>query len=113
MSTDTPLANNGRRPGFHPVAAFNTWVTDLGELVFNWLSTLGEIGLFSLQTMHWMLTRLPRKDTILPSFYQIGVLSLPVVALTGTFIGMVLAVQSYSQFRALNLETHLGAIINI
>jgi phospholipid/cholesterol/gamma-HCH transport system permease protein len=40
-------------------------------------------------------------------------LSLPVVALTGTFIGMVLAVQSYAQFRALGLETRLGAVINM
>jgi phospholipid/cholesterol/gamma-HCH transport system permease protein len=44
--------------------------------------------------------------------YQIGVLSLPVVALTGTFIGMVLAVQSYNQFRAFGLETQLGGVIN-
>ena len=49
----------------------------------------------------------------MPNFYQIGVMSLPVVALTGTFIGMVLAVQSYSQFRAFHLETRLGAIINM
>jgi phospholipid/cholesterol/gamma-HCH transport system permease protein len=31
---------------------------------------------------------------LIPAFYNIGVLSLPVIALTGTFIGMVLAVQS-------------------
>src|SRR6185437_10718917 len=49
----------------------------------------------------------------LPNFYQIGVLSLPVVALTGTFIGMVLAVQSYSQFKSLHMETQLGAVINL
>ena len=60
-----------------------------------------------------MVTRLPRRETILPNFYQIGVLSLPVVALTGTFIGMVLAVQSYDQFRTLHLETKLGAVINL
>ena len=53
------------------------------------------------------------RETLLPNFYQIGVLSLPVVALTGTFIGMVLAVQSYSQFRLMNLETRLGAVINM
>src|SRR5262249_8681487 len=47
------------------------------------------------------------------NFYQIGVLSLPVVALTGTFIGMVLAVQSHSQFRLLHMETRLGAVINM
>ena len=60
-----------------------------------------------------MLTRAPRKDTLLPNFYQIGVLSLPVIALTGTFIGMVLAVQSYDQFRQMHLETRLGAVINM
>ena len=60
-----------------------------------------------------MLTRLPRRETLLPSFYQIGVLSLPVVALTGTFIGMVLVVQSYVQFRKLHLEARLGAVINM
>jgi len=41
------------------------------------------------------------------------VLSVPVVAITGLFIGMVLAVQSYSQFHHLGLETRLGSIINI
>ena len=50
---------------------------------------------------------------LLPSFYQIGVRSLPVVALTGLFIGMVLAVQSYAQFKALGLETRLGSVINL
>ena len=44
---------------------------------------------------------------------EVGVLSLPVVALTGTFIGMVLAVQSFFQFRQLGLETRLGAVINM
>jgi phospholipid/cholesterol/gamma-HCH transport system permease protein len=33
--------------------------------------------------------------------------------LTGTFIGMVLAVQSYAQFHKLGLETSLGAVINL
>ena len=109
MSTSQSNTNSTRRP----LGAFTGWIANLGELVFGWLARLGEIGQFSLQTLSWMVTRLPRKETLLPNFYQIGVLSLPVVALTGTFIGMVLAVQSYSQFRMLNLETRLGAIINI
>jgi phospholipid/cholesterol/gamma-HCH transport system permease protein len=40
-------------------------------------------------------------------------LSLPVVALTGTFIGMVLVVQSFEQFRSLHMEAKLGAVINM
>src|SRR6266567_199949 len=83
--------------------ALADWVADLGEVVFNWMATLGDVSVFFLRIMAWMVRRLPRRETLLPAFYQTGVLSLPVVALTGTFIGMVLAVQSYSQFRMLHL----------
>jgi len=60
-----------------------------------------------------MFTRLPRSETVWPNFYRVGVSSLPVVALTGTFIGMVLAVQSYFQFSQFGLETRLGGVINM
>jgi phospholipid/cholesterol/gamma-HCH transport system permease protein len=89
------------------------WIADLGGLVVDFVVGLGSIVLFALRTARWLFTRLPRPGTLLPSFYQIGVLSLPVVALTGTFIGMVLAVESYSQFRAMHMESRLGAIINM
>src|SRR5262249_28917330 len=88
------------------------WIADLGEVMIAWVAALGDIMLFSWRTMVWMFSRMPRRDTLLPNFYQIGVLSLPVVALTGTFIGMVLAVQSYDQFKQMRLETQLGAGIN-
>lgn len=87
-------------------------IADLGGVVLRALETLGDITLFMWQTIKWMLTRLPSRDTLYNNMYQIGVLSLPVVALTGTFIGMVLAVQSYNQFRAFGLETQLGGVIN-
>lgn len=100
-----------RRPG--ALGALEEWTADLGEVIIGWIGGLGNFALFALRTLRWLFTRLPRRETILPNFYQIGVLSLPVVALTGTFIGMVLAVQSYSQFRLLNMETRLGAVINM
>ena len=78
-----------------------------------WVAALGSITLFSLSIFRWLFTRLPRRETLLPNFYQIGVLSLPVVALTGTFIGMVLVVQSYVQFRMLHMESRLGAVISM
>jgi phospholipid/cholesterol/gamma-HCH transport system permease protein len=93
--------------------AIAEWISDLGALIVDWIVAVGNIGQFAYQTMGWLLTRMPRRETLLPAFYQIGVLSLPVVALTGTFIGMVLAVQSYAQFRMLHLETRLGAVINM
>ncbi len=109
------LSQKNRPPG--PMAAAGLWlagwISDFGELMIAWTVALGSLALFSIETVRWLVFRLPRRETVLPSFYQIGVLSLPVVALTGTFIGMVLAVQSYSQFRAMHMETRLGAVINM
>jgi phospholipid/cholesterol/gamma-HCH transport system permease protein len=89
------------------------WAADGGAVVIESITSVGQLAQFSLQTLGWLVSRRPSKETLLPSFYEIGVLSLPVVALTGTFIGMVLAVQSYFQFRQLGLETRLGAVINM
>jgi phospholipid/cholesterol/gamma-HCH transport system permease protein len=93
--------------------ALYDWVSTWGELVVEALTTLGDMAVFAWQTMVWMFTAKPCKGTIMPNFYYVGVLSLPVVALTGTFIGMVLAVQSYEQFKEIGLESKLGAVINM
>ena len=89
------------------------WIADFGGMIVHGVLELGSISIFISRTMLWLFTRLPRRETLLPNFYQIGVLSLPVVALTGTFIGMVLVVQTFVQFRMMNMETRLGAVINM
>lgn len=102
--------------GGFAVGAMNwiaNWIADLGEIVIEAIMSLGDIALFSFSTIWWLFTRRPHRGTLLLNFYQIGVLSLPVVALTGVFIGMVLAVQSYAQFRMLGMETRMGAVINM
>lgn len=43
----------------------------------------------------------------------IGVRSVPVVMVTGAFVGMVLAIQAYDQLAGLGIEEHLGVLINI
>lgn len=96
-----------------PSGGIVDWIAGLGGVVLGWVTAVGDIAEFFFRTLAWIFTRAPHRHTLLPNFYQIGVLSFPVVALTGTFIGMVLAVQSHSQFRQLNLETRLGAVINM
>jgi phospholipid/cholesterol/gamma-HCH transport system permease protein len=88
-------------------------IADLGGFVIDSVAAVGDAALFAWRTVSWMVTRLPRRETIFPNLYQVGVLSLPVVALTGTFIGMTLAVQMYFQFREMGLETRLGGVINM
>jgi phospholipid/cholesterol/gamma-HCH transport system permease protein len=91
----------------------STPVHRLGEQVFEVVSDIGGLAQFAGLTFTWMVRRLPRWSVLLPNFYAIGVSSVPVVAITGTFIGMVLAIQTYSQFSAMGLATRLGSVINI
>ena len=99
--------------GFEWRDALTRWISDWGELVVDAMTTLGDMAIFTSKVFMWLFTAWPRRGTILPNFYHVGVLSLPVVALTGTFIGMVLAVQSFAQFKDLGLESRLGAVINM
>jgi phospholipid/cholesterol/gamma-HCH transport system permease protein len=108
-----PQSNNATRARGRFVDTVVDGISDLGGVMLDWVMVLGDVTLFFARTIVWIFTRLPRRETLLPNFYQIGVLSLPVVALTGMFIGMVLAVQSHSQFRQMHLETRLGAVINM
>lgn len=92
---------------------FERAATDWGNVIVDGIIVMGDMAIFAGQMFQWMFTRWPRRETLLPNFYQVGVLSLPVVALTGTFIGMVLAVQSIAQFKMIGLETRIGAVINM
>ncbi|MEO1496747.1 MAG: ABC transporter permease [Planctomycetota bacterium] len=95
------------------IAAATESVADLGSLVVDAIVGLGDFVLFFAQTIAWLFRRVPSRRLVVTSLYQIGVRSLPVVALTGTFIGMVLAVQSYHQFERFGMENRLGVMINL
>jgi len=91
----------------------NTPVHALGRFVVAAITAVGDLSVFAFRMTGWMIVRLPKRSVLLHSCYQIGVLSVPVVIVTGAFIGMVLAVQTYDQLHMMHFETHLGAIINI
>src|SRR5712691_6878824 len=90
-----------------------SWIGSLGALAYEAINVLGDVSLFAANTLAWMARRRPAASSFWTSCYNVGVRSLPVVAITGTFIGMVLAVQSYHEFYNLGLATRLGSIINI
>jgi phospholipid/cholesterol/gamma-HCH transport system permease protein len=76
------------------------------------LGDLGDLTAFAGRVFSWTLHR-PGRGTLIPVFFAVGVRSIPVVAVTGLFIGMVLAVQSYSQFAAMGMATRIGGVINV
>ena len=90
----------------------NSLVHQLGQTVVEMTVAVGDLALFGGQVVRLILTGLPRRGVMTQTFYEIGVRSIPVVAVTGLFIGMVLAIQAYDQFHFLHMETKLGAAIN-
>jgi hypothetical protein len=81
MSTDQMSQSAETTEGF--AAAVYQWVSDWGELVVEAIYSIGDLTRFILTTFSWMLIRFPGRATLLPNFYQVGVRSLPVIALDG------------------------------
>ena len=92
---------------------FASKVGKIGGFFSQRVNYAGNVAVFSLSTIFWLLAKGPRRDSLTSCFYNIGAMSVPVILLTGSFIGMVLAVQAYPQFKAVGLETHIGAAINL
>jgi phospholipid/cholesterol/gamma-HCH transport system permease protein len=86
-------------------------VGNVVQSVYNNLDDVGDLAVFAGRVVA-ASCRLPYRGTFVPVCYQIGVRSVPVVMITGLFIGMVLAVQSYGEFAHVGLATQLGMIIN-
>jgi len=98
------MAKAATQPGF---------IEALGDLGVRAVDLLGDFALFTARTFRWLVRRRPAPHTLAPSFYVVGVRSVPVVAITGLFIGMVMAVQMYNQFERMGMATRLGSMINI
>src|SRR5271165_5084007 len=90
-----------------------TPVHRLGEQVFDTVAEIGDVGQFSIFTLIWIFRRRPRWSVLVPIFYAIGVQSVSVVAITGPFIGLVLAVPASPSFQLLGLATRLGSVLNL
>lgn len=76
----------------------------------------GRFVRFASATAAWLLFR-PRRwcrwRLLRPQLFSVGTASIPVVGLTGAFIGMVLGLEGYHQFLAIGQEGRLGGIINV
>ncbi len=88
-------------------------VHTFGQLIIEFVQAVGDLALFAFSMLRWLFRGLPRSTVVVESMYEVGVRSIPVVMITGMFIGMVLAVQGYQQFHLMRMETRMGAVINM
>ena len=87
-------------------------IHQIGAIVIHRVVLLGELFTFAWSLFGWLLTGLPRSRVLWPILYEVGVCSVPVICITGLFIGMVLAVQSYDTMSQMHFQSHIGAVIN-
>lgn len=80
------------------------------------LAGIGDFYRFVVQTGGWTLRNAftnRNTELVLPQAYLIGVRSVTVVGLTGGFIGLILAVETVTQFRDAGLEDRIGAVLSL
>jgi phospholipid/cholesterol/gamma-HCH transport system permease protein len=91
--------------------------------MLNQLAALGRIGIGTLQQLgrgHLLLLHilggvpalLRRPRLLLNQLYAVGVLSLLIVAISGTFVGMVLGLQGYYILSQFGAEQTLGVMVS-
>ena len=92
----------------------NTRVSLQNSLGF--VRAYGRFTRFSLSILRWFLTGGSiwlRWRLLAPQLLSVGVASIPVIGITGAFIGMILALETFVQFEALGLQGTMGSIINV
>lgn len=85
----------------------------LGKRTGSALAYLGEISILSAETVSSALKPPWKGKNLLAEMVNVGLLSLPVVIITGAFTGMVLAVQSYYVLHKMTLETAIGGLVDL
>jgi len=91
----------------------------IGALAVKAVEDIGNVGRFGRFVHQAIVTSV--RSCARPKTYPliwtqmnlIGVRSVPVIMITGAFVGMTLAVQAYDQLAGMGLEEHLGVLINI
>ncbi len=99
-----------------PAAVLTGWFAAFGAFLLNRLSAMGDVWAFAGQTLARTPGAFTRKrdlQRILPQTYAIGATSVPVILITGVFVGMVLAVQAIEQFKAVGLASRMGVIVSL
>ncbi len=89
------------------------WNSSTLEPVFYWLDNIGNILTLTARTITWLFRRPFRMSQVLAAMDFIGVQSIFIVGLTGTFSGMVVTLQTTYALRAFSAEGRVGGIVAV
>ncbi len=95
-----------RRGPLTALAALGAWAVGV-------IQAVGDFGSFSFNALYKTF-RGPGARALremVAQMYEMGTRSIPVVLITGGFIGAVLAIETYPQFQQIGIADRLGAVI--
>jgi phospholipid/cholesterol/gamma-HCH transport system permease protein len=96
--------------------SLTSWIERTGRWAVDGVAGLGRFSAFSIYALSYVPVEMMSRRAwgrLLTQCRVVGAQSVPVVMITGIFVGMVLAVQAYRQFDAAGLTNQLGAVVNI
>jgi phospholipid/cholesterol/gamma-HCH transport system permease protein len=90
-------------------------IASLGAAIIEQIANFGAFTRFTLATLSGVgaVKSWARRDRVGRQLFFVGTLSVPVLAITGGFIGMILAFEGYRQFQTIGQESRLGGVINL
>ena len=87
------------------------WIRQLGRGGFGFFEKLGRSNLFIMKTLAGIPSVLRRPHLLIAQLLSVGVLSLLLIAVSGLFVGMVLALQGYNTLVDFGAEESLGVVV--
>src|SRR5687767_12267141 len=88
----------------------------IGRDTTSTLASFGDFWRFVGRTLLWLgpgFLRWKNVRLVLPQMYEVGFKSVPVIGITGAFIGMVMAIETYTQFKTIGQENRIGGITSV
>lgn len=82
-----------------------------GKLTLKLCTKIGEFSLFFVRFCHTLISTQPKIEKSIEHVDRIGVRSLGIIILTGSFAGMVFALQAYIGFQRVGGEQYIGAVV--
>lgn len=105
---DDKIGKNGKESCVRMELAF---INKLGRVVLNFFEAAGQLGIFCGETVYHCMTPPFYLKSLGRQLIEIGFYSLPVVALTTLFSGMVIALQTYTGFAQLSAEGAVAMVV--
>ena len=85
----------------------------LGHIVLSAVQRLGRASLFLVQIVHVSGALVRRPFLVVQQVYNVGVLTLLIILVSGLFVGMVLGLQGHNTLTRFGAEDSLGLLVSL